>query len=258
MQLANLVDIYVYVSSISVYRDLSNSHVNESSELLTLPEENIEDIPNYYGALKAHCELELERIMPGRILIIRPGLIVGPLDSTDRFTYWPLRTARGGEVLAPGNPEDHVQFIDARDLAEWTLNMTEIRKTGIYQAAGPGVVMTMRELLESGRAILGSDSHFTWIDEKFLLNHDVKAWTEMPLWLPNAGEYAQYRGMNQSDCRKARAAGLTFRPLSETIRDIVEWNSTRLTGTELIAGLSPDRENKLLALWHDYQGKHGL
>lgn len=258
MLLADLVDIYVYVSSISVYRDLSNPDVNENSELLTLPEENIEDIPNYYGALKAHCEQELARIMPNRILIIRPGLLVGPLDSSDRFTYWPLRIDRGGEVLAPGNPEDPVQFIDARDLAEWTLNMTESRKTGIYQATGPDEVMTMREMLERGRDILGNDARFTWVDEKFLMNHDVKAWTEMPLWLPNAGEYKQYRGMNQSDCRKATAAGLTFRPLSETIRDIVEWNSTRPTGKELKAGLSPDREISLLALWHEYQGKNGL
>ncbi|AEI44540.1 NAD-dependent epimerase/dehydratase family protein [Paenibacillus mucilaginosus] len=254
-ELADRVGVYTFISSISVYKDLSVPLNHEHSDVRELEDESIEDIPNHYGALKARCEQILEGLMPGRVLTVRPGLIVGPRDLSDRFTYWPVRISRGGEILCPGQGDSEVQFIDVRDLAEWTVAMTEARRTGVYNAAGPGVRLTMRELLERAREALGSSAVFTWCGESFLAEQGVRGWSDMPVWLPAEGELSEFRGMLQADYSKAVQAGLTFRPVEETVRDTVRYHGHRGEGDAWKAGLSAARERELLALWHG--GKAG-
>ncbi|WP_426447928.1 NAD-dependent epimerase/dehydratase family protein [Paenibacillus sp. S-38] len=249
-ELADRVGQYTFISSISVYKDLSVPRSHEDSDVLELEDESIEDIPNHYGALKARCEQVLDGVMPGRVLTVRPGLIVGPKDPTDRFTYWPVRMSRGGEMLCPGRGDSEVQFIDVRDLAQWTVVMTEAKRTGVYNAAGPGVALTMREFLERGREALGSRAVFTWCDEAFLAEHEVRGWSDLPVWLPSGGQLSEYRGILQADYSKAMKAGLTFRTVEETVLDTVRFHGQRGDGAQWKAGLSAARETELLALWH--------
>ena len=192
----------------------------------------------------------MERALPGRVLVIRPGLIVGPHDPTDRFTYWPHRVARGGEVLAPGKATSRVQFIDVRDLAEWTLRMVEAKQTGVYNATGPAYALTMEQMLDECKQVSRSDARLTWVEEKFLLAAGVGAWIEMPLWVP---EKEDALGFMQINCGRAIAAGMTFRPLADTIRKTLEWDATRPATTEWRAGIKPERELELLNAWHQRQ-----
>lgn len=245
------VEVYTFLSSISVYADLSQKEIEENAALKTITEEQMAGLegngPFYelYGELKAACEQTVEEVLPGRALIIRPGLIVGPHDYSDRFTYWPERIARGGDVLAPGRPERQIQVIDARDLAEWTLRMTEEKRAGVYNAVGPDAPLTMQAFLEAGKAALGSDANFVWADDSWLLEQEVGQWMEMPLWL---AEEDVHVGMMQTNINKAVAAGLTFRPIGETIRDTLAWDRTRPAEQERLAGMKPAREAELLAL----------
>ena len=213
---------YTFISSISAYADFSKP-VHEDSPLADDDE---------YGGKKARCERELR----DPALVIRPGLIVGAWDPTGRFTYWPHRIARGGDVLVPGTPETRVQFIDVRDLADWTLRMAQRRATGVFNATGN---WTMGELVETCREVSGSDAHFVWVDDEFLVEREVGPWMELPLWIPG-GDYA---GMMQADTSRAVDAGLTFRPLAETVRESLEHAATTDD-----AGLAPDRERELLRL----------
>ena len=160
-----------------------------------------------YGPLKALSEQETEKWFPGKSLIIRPGLIVGPRDETDRFTYWPVRIDRGGEVVAPGNPSDPVQFIDGRDLAEWTVRMAENRETGIYNATGPAKELGIGGMLDGIKTALNSNATFAWADAEFLKQQKVEAWSDMPVW---AGDEL---GMSRTNISRALAKGLTFRSL---------------------------------------------
>ncbi|MCZ8518641.1 MULTISPECIES: NAD-dependent epimerase/dehydratase family protein [Paenibacillus] len=249
-ELAERVGTYTFISSVSAYRDLSVPLVHERSAVQLLEDESTEDIPNHYGALKARCEQILESLMPGRVLTIRPGLIAGPKDPSDRFTYWAVRMARGGEMLAPGTGDSEVQFIDVRDLAQWTVAMTEAGRTGVFNAAGPGSRLTIRELLGRGREALGSHAAVTWVDEAFLAEQGVAGWSDMPVWLPAQGKNSEFKGILQVDCRKALEEGLTFRPLEETVRDTVSWHEEHRGAAELKAGLPAARERELLALWH--------
>jgi 2'-hydroxyisoflavone reductase len=176
-------------------------------------------------------------------------LIVGPHDYTDRFNYWVVRVARGGEVLAPGRPERPVTFIDARDLAEWIVAMAERGEAGVYNAnASPGRV-TMRDLLEQCKSNSESDAVFTWASEEFLQQEQVAAWSEMPLWLPEE-DAPQLAGFMCINVDKAVAAGLRIRPLRDTIRDTLAWARTELADSALKAGLDPEREQALLRKWH--------
>ena len=199
---------------------------------------------------KALCEQAAEDAMPNRVLILRPGLIVGPYDYTDRFTYWVARVARGGEVLAPGRPERFVQFIDARDLAEWTVRMAEQKATGIYNANHAPEKLTMQTVLEECKVASDSDATFTWASEEFLLEENVSAWSNMPLWLPEEAA-PHLKGFMFINCDKAITAGLRFRPLSETTRDTLTWYQTAHSNEELQAGISSDREQALLRKWRD-------
>jgi 2'-hydroxyisoflavone reductase len=263
--LKHSVDRYVFISSISVYSESEDATVYESTAVNRLTPEQLKEaeeiVPtgpviavNYgaaYGALKALCEEEAERAMPNRAVNVRVGLIVGPHDYSDRFTYWPARVARGGEVLAPGEADRPKQFIDVRDVAEWTIHVLETGETGTYNLTGPDYRLSMKALLEECRAATQSDASFTWVSDDFLMAHDVTPWTEMPLWIPRKYERA---GFQSTNCDKALRAGLKFRPLSETILDTLRWDSSR--GKEAVerrAGLDAEKERRLLAAWHREQ-----
>ena len=242
--LGDAVDRYVFISSISVYGTAVAPGADEATPVLSLADPTVEVVNGEtYGPLKALCEAELETTLPGRVLNIRPGLIVGPEDPTDRFTYWPHRIARGGEVLAPGNPSQPVQFIDARDLAAWIVRMVEARETETFNATGPNEPLTMEAFLEACREALASDARFTWVSEAFLREQGVQPFSDLPLWLPS-----ESAGFSAIDCRKAQRAGLKTRPLSETVRDTAAW-SRGGDWEGRLAGLSPRREQDVLAAW---------
>ena len=261
--LANSIDRYVFISSQSVYADLSTAGVDETAPLASVTSEQLEEANaidpsrpsamtygKMYGGLKALCEQVAEELLPNRVLTIRPGLIVGPDDYTDRFTYWVVRVARGGEVLAPGRPERVVQFIDVRDLSEWIVRMIERRETGIYNANGSANALTMGDVLDECKSVTGSDAAFTWVSEEFLLAEKVASWIEMPLWLPQEAA-PHLRGFMYINSDKAFAAGLTFRSLSDTIQDTHNWWETNKQNEELKAGIDPAKEQTLLRKWRE-------
>jgi 2'-hydroxyisoflavone reductase len=252
------VERYVFISTISVYADTSKG-VDETAPLakydgLDPYKETLEAMKasgyKTYGPLKALSEQEAEKWFPGKTLIIRPGLIVGPRDETDRFTYWPVRIDRGGEVLAPGKPTDPIQFIDARDLAEWTIRMVENREAGIYNATGPAKPLAIGEMLDQIKAALNSEATFTWVPADFLQQEKVEAWSDMPVW---TGEES---GMARTSIARALAKGLTFHPLAETARDTLAWFKSQPQDRQakLRAGLTPEREAEVLAQWHKQHG----
>jgi 2'-hydroxyisoflavone reductase len=198
-----------------------------------------------YGPLKALSEKEAEKWFPGKALIIRPGLIVGPRDETDRFTYWPVRIDRGGEVLAPGNPNDPVQFIDARDLAEWTIRMGENHETGIYNATGPAKPFGIGAMLDGIKDAGKSNANLIWVSEEFLTQQKVEAWSDMPVWT------GKESGLARASISRGLSKGLTFRPLSDTTRDTLVWFKSlpQDRQSKLRAGLTPEREVEVLAAW---------
>ncbi|WP_438447684.1 NAD-dependent epimerase/dehydratase family protein [Gorillibacterium sp. sgz5001074] len=249
--LADRIGHYTFISSASVYRDLSKPGTSEEDAVLELEDEATEDVAAHYGALKARCEAVLDERLPGRVLTVRPGLIVGPRDPTDRFTYWPSRIERGGQVLAPGPESAPVQIIDVRDLAAWIVSMTEARRTGVFNAAGEQGRVTMQALLEQCRSALNPSATLTWADEEFLAGRGVGAWKELPLWLPARGDTAAFTGLMQVNVDRALRTGLVFRPLEATIRDTAAWDAARPSDTVRRAGLMPEREAELLQAWLD-------
>jgi len=245
--LADSVEHYTFVSSINVYPDYSIIGIDETTPIATIEgEEPTEMTFENYGALKGLCEHEAERAMPGRTTAIRAGLIVGPYDFSDRFTYWPERIARGGVVLAPGRPDRRVQIIDVRDLARWILRTATDKIVGVFNATGPDLVLTMERILETSRDVSESDAAFAWVDDEFLVEHEVGPWIELPLWLP---EGTGVDGLCRIDIRHALDAGLQFRPLAETITATLEWARTLPHDRERRAGMKPEREHELLDLW---------
>jgi 2'-hydroxyisoflavone reductase len=241
--LAGSVEHYTFVSSCSVYADTSRPGTDEAAPVHTLADESVEEITSaeVYGALKVLCERAAEEAMPGRVLSVRAGLIVGPYDPSGRFTYWVHRIARGGEVLAPEPRDQPVQLVHGRDLAEWMLDMAERRDAGVFNATGPERPLTMSALLEAIREASGSDARLAWADERFLVESGVEAWSDLPLWLA-PGVNAESASFLAVDVRKALAAGLRFRPLAATIRETLEGAETTPA-----AGLDPARERELLA-----------
>ena len=255
------VDRYIFISTISVYSDNSKPGLDENRPLEQYigpdpMKETLESLkdPKYplYGALKALSEQEAEKWFPDQTLIIRPGLIVGPGDESDRFTYWPVRLDRGGPVLAPGAPSDPVQFIDARDLAEWTVRMAEGRQTGIYNATGPAQPFSMGGMLDGIQSAIGSTGQLIWVNSDFLTQQGVSPWSDMPVWVPPTGEMA---GFTSQSIRHALDQGLTFRPLTDTARDTYAWFKRQPAARQasLHAGLKPERESAVLAAWQAQQ-----
>lgn len=254
---------YIFISTESVYVDNSRPWADETDALTPMPAGldpfgvPIAEARKYYGALKTFCEGFVQRTYPGISTVIRPGLIVGPLDRSDRFTYWPVRIDRGGEVLAPGHPDEPAQYIDARDLAEWTIRMAENRTFGIYNGVGPNGPLTMAELLYGIKAVTTAGAQFTWVPADFLHDQKISAWRDMPVWVPDSGPTLGF--MQRSNAR-AIAAGLTFRPLATTARDTLEYNNTRpeeqrkALAAGAVAGISAEREAQVIAAWKASRG----
>jgi 2'-hydroxyisoflavone reductase len=248
--LADAVDHYTFISTVSVYSDFSKPGIDENAPVGILEDETIEEITGEtYGPLKALCEQEVLNALPHRNLVLRPGLIVGPHDASDRFTYWVLRVSEGGEVLAPNPPDLPVEFIDVRDLAKWTLIMSEKRATGTFNAIGPGQPLDMEQFLDTCKVISGSDASFTWVTGEFLLNNKVAPWTDMPLWIPI--KQPEFAGFFAVSGERALEAGLNYRPIVDTIQDTLIWVKSRPEGPEMKAGISRERERQLLKLWKD-------
>jgi 2'-hydroxyisoflavone reductase len=243
--LAGSADHYTFVSSVSVYE--GNGGVTDpGGPVGTIEDESTEEITGEsYGPLKALCEQAVERAFGDRALVIRPGLIVGPDDPTDRFTYWPARIADGGRVAAPGDPAAQTQVIDVRDLAAWILDMAEGRAAGRWNAVGPARPLAIGELLERCRAVSGSDPEIVWLDNAYLLEQGVEPWTDLPLWL---GGDPDYEWMDEVDPGPAVRAGLRHRPIDETIADTLAWHREHL-GDPARAGfrMPPEREADLLS-----------
>jgi len=252
------VDRYVFISTISVYSDNSHPGMDESGPLAKYEgadamKETRETLLAskfaLYGPLKVLSEKEAEKWFPGKALIIRPGLIVGPGDESDRFTYWPVRLDRGGEVLAPGDHTDPVQLIDARDLAEWTIRMVEQGTTGTFNATGPKSKLTMGEMLDGIKKVTKADSRFTWVDADFLAAQKVSPWSDMPVWVPPRGDE---RGFAEININKALSKGLTFRSIPDTAQATLDWfrKQPAERQAKLRAGITAEREAAVLAAWH--------
>jgi len=249
------VERYVFTSTISVYGEVRTG-VDENA-----PTEKYQGVDPYketleamrasgyktYGPLKALSEKEAEKWFPGKTLIIRPGLIVGPRDETDRFTYWPVRIDRGGEVIAPGNRNDPVQFIDARDLAEWTIRMAENRETGIYNATGPAKALGIGGMLDGIKDAEKSNASFAWVNEDFLTQQKVQPWSDMPVWTGKDSALAR------TNIDRALSKGLTFRSLADTARDTLAWFKSlpQDRQSKSRAGLTADREAEVLKAWKE-------
>ena len=251
--LAPAVKRYVFVSSISVYEDATPPGSDETAKVQALAHAGSEDVRKDYGPLKAASERAAEAAMPGRVLVVRPGLIVGPGDPTDRFTYWPVRIARGGPVLAPGDGADPVQVIDVRDLAAWMISMAERGETGVYNAVGPPRRTGAREFLEAVRAGVGGDATFDWVPWASLEKAGVQPWSDLPAMIPASGEDA---GLAQVSAARAVAKGLAFRPLADTARDTLAWwrKLPEERRRKARAGLTAEREADVLARWRADRG----
>jgi 2'-hydroxyisoflavone reductase len=243
---------YVFISTISVYAKNDTPGADESAAVATTATPEVESGPDFmplYGPLKALSEQEAEKAFPGRATIIRPGLIVGVGDLTDRFTYWPVRISRGGTVLAPP-ADDPVQIIDARDLAEWTIRCCERGVYGIYNATGPAARFTVRQMLEGIKSTVGSDASVVYATAAFLEQQQppVRGWSDLPVWVPPVGETA---GFTQRSIAKALAKGLTFRPFADTVKETLAFygQQSEERKAQLRAGLAADREAAVLAAW---------
>jgi len=256
-------DHYIFISTVSAYASDKNTWADETDTLAALPAGldpyavPVAEARRNYGPLKAFSEKEVETHYPGKNTIIRPGLIVGPLDMSDRFTYWPYRIDKGGEVLAPGDGNDPVQIIDVRDIAEWTIRMAENKTFGTFNATGPTKPYTMSEMLNGIKTAIGSKATFTWVPSDFLAEQKVRPWSNMPVFMPDRSDNGAF---SRRKIDKALKAGLTFRPLAVTAKDTLEWNKKR-PEAELQAlaegrraGISAQREAEVLAAWKAKKG----
>ena len=258
--LADAVAHYTFISSGSVYAPVDAPGYDETSAVGTIDDDALAQVEarvraqgasaatlgEAYGPLKALCERAAEAAMPGRVLQVRAGLIVGPFDKSDRFTYWVRRLARAGDVLAPEPPEQPVQIVDVRDLASWIVRMAEGRRAGVFNATGPEQPAPLGAVLEETSRALGTSPRLVWAGESFLLENGVAPWMGLPLWLPQQDPEDRY--MQTMGCAKARDAGLTFRPLADTVRATRQWDVSR-GEPALGAGLDAEKERSLLDAW---------
>jgi 2'-hydroxyisoflavone reductase len=234
------------VSSISVYAKIDKPGLDETAPLAQLPDPTVTEITGEtYGGLKALCEHAAEAEMPGRVTVVRPGLIVGPGDNSDRFTYWPARADRGGEILAPGSAQDPTQFIDVRDLAEFMRRCVEERIGGRYNLCNPPGAVTMGDLLEASKRVTRANTKFRWAPLKFLEENKLLESGELTTWSPPTGEYA---GASLVSSARAVSKGLRFRNVETTVRDLLAWHEQRPADQKqkLRAGMTPEREAELL------------
>jgi 2'-hydroxyisoflavone reductase len=253
--LAPNVGYCLFISSISAYASFAKAN-DENSPTGKLEDPEFEQVTNdSYGPMKALCERYSLDAFKGRASIVRPGYIVGPLDTTDRFTYWPVRMARGGEMLAPGTAADPVQIIDVRDLAAWMMRLVEARTTGVYNAISPPGMFTMGEIIRASElAAPRAGTQVTWVNEDFLASVWKPEELDLPPWAPVKGETA---GISLTAGERARAAGLKIRPMNETVRDTLAWFGSLPAERQakLRAGLAPDKEAQTLKAWHERPGK---
>jgi 2'-hydroxyisoflavone reductase len=242
---------YLFISTQSVYASRAGIGIDETAPV------GRPDLPkdqwSGYGPNKALCEEEAERAFPGRATVVRPSLIVGPGDTTDRWTYWVVRTHRGGVVAVPGTPRDPMQFIDARDLSEWVIRLVENGTAGIFNAVGPGSPLTSAEMFYGIRAVTSTPVSFVWIDADFLEEMGIRPWSDMPAWFPPRGATAGFARMSNA---RALAAGLTFRPLAVTARETLDWflSEPGERQVDLRSGMNSGREERLLAAWRVRNG----
>jgi 2'-hydroxyisoflavone reductase len=243
--LAPRVNQYIFISSISVYADNSAEGQDETAQLGVTPDPSVEKITEQtFGPLKALCEKTTEQALPGCTTVVRPGYIVGPDDPSGRFTYWPVRIDRGGEVLAPGAPVDPVQFIDVRDLAAWLITLVERGTTGVFNAAGPNNRLMWGDLLESCRKSTKTESALTWVPGDWVAKQGEDVF---PIWAPYLG---QTKGFHTWKNTRALKAGLVFRPYGQTVVDTLRWYRTQGEGGRTkLAGPSAAKEAELLAAW---------
>jgi len=242
---------YLYISSISAYKEPNPENGTEEAPLATMPDPTLEDMGKsyeYYGSLKALCEQAAQKAMLGRATIIRPGYIVGPDDPSGRFTYWPVRFDRGGEIAVPGAPSDPVQIIDVRDLAAWLVHLVEQGTTGVFNACGPEQRLAWGSLVEACQKAGQANAKPVWIPAEFLLKQEG---VEFPIWAPFVGET---KGFSTWRNERAVKAGLRFRPASQTVQDTLAWFKTQEKsekGRSKLAGPSAEQEAKLIAAWRD-------
>lgn len=247
--LSGHVGRYLFISSISVYASFTEPGMDEDDAVAALEDESIEEVNGEtYGALKALCEQAVESIYGNAATIVRPTYIVGPRDTTDRFTYWPVRVARGGEMLAPNSPADPIQIIDVRDLADFVVGCLEHDVAGRYNACSPAGAITMGDVLETSRRVTAADTRFTWVRDDFLESRGLLETNEIPIWSSPRGDF---RGGSLVSSARAVAQGLRFRPLETTITDTLAWHRLRPEEqrAKLRAGLTAEREAELLAAW---------
>ncbi len=253
--LKDSANTYLFTSTRSVYSDFSEIGLNEETGQVFDHDLSMTDQEDElgYGPRKSLCEREAQLAFPGRTLIVRPGLIVGPGDQTDRFTYWPARIDRGGEVLAPGDPENPVMFIDVRDLAEWYVHLAEQGTLGVLNALGPEQLLSFEGMLTGIQAVTTNPVSLTWASTEFLLEQEVRPYSHMPLWMPATDDRV---GFNRWDLSRPLAAGLKYRSLEVTARDTLEFHKSRPLERqqELRAGITAEREAELLEAWHRSNG----
>jgi 2'-hydroxyisoflavone reductase len=245
--LADRVGHYTFVSSVSVYTDVSQPGVDEDSPVGVLEDPNTTEVTGEtYGPLKVLCENVVRDVYGDRASIVRPGLIVGPHDLSDRFTYWPRRFDSGGDAIVPDWKDMPVQLADARDLAEWMVRAAAARVSGVFNGCGPATPWTLAQVVDACVAAAGDNAATpVWVDEDFLLEHEVSPWAELPVWLPSKSEHA---GMLSVSVDRAVDAGLTFRSIDEVVRDTLEWDRTR-RDQPLRGPLAADKEASVLAAW---------
>lgn len=260
--LMDRVNQYAFISSISVYKDWIPENLDETYPVLEMTLEEANELTKdvngpvyeYYGHFKALCERIAEKNLPGRVLNVRAGQLIGPNDYTDRIPYWIHRISKGGKVLAPGNPDRRVQLIDNNDLSKWILLMMKNQAAGTFNATGPDYSLSMKEFLDACIKVTGSNAELVWADEKFLVDQGVAPWTEMPLYVPENYPISQdvdqpWKGTFSINKDKAVSSGLTFRPLVESIADIYAWEKTRsLSADEWRSGMREEKEKALLDL----------
>ncbi len=247
--LKGLCDQYLMISTISVYSQFSQLNMDESAALGTLDDPTVETVDGAtYGPLKAYSEQAVTEQFGAGTTILRPGLIVGPRDRTDRYSYWPVRASRGGNMLCPGNGSDLVQYIDVRDLAEFIVHCLEQKTTGIFNTISDSKTETVKDMVDTCIEVSGADTNAVWADTDFLTEQGVRPWADMPVWVPNAGEMA---GLSQIDVSRAFAAGMKIRNRNETALDTLNWFKTLSEERQetLRAGIKPEREQEVLAEW---------